>query len=103
MLLAHRITAVAVIVGALALAGCWHLSQQLGAARAEVAEAQKTLQIVQDQRKKDRATSVFREKLRAAEAAQAASQAIAVDRALVAQPEWAETPVPQEVQDALAP
>lgn len=99
----NRITVAAALVAAASLLGCWHLKGQLDAARAEVAAAQKTLLEVQAARKKDAATSVLREKLRAARGPAEAAAGVRLETALDTAPTWENQPVPQEIQDALAP
>ncbi len=101
----YRLAAVAVAI-VLAIAGAaaiWHLNNQLVLARAETAQAQESLKTAQALRKKDAATSVLRERLRAADAASAASAGRRLEAAVEAAPAWADQPVPQEVRDALAP
>lgn len=71
--------------------------------RTKLAQAQEQLKAAQATTKRLQATSVFRERKRAATAASAASAGHSVEQALAAQPDWANQPVPQEVQDALAP
>lgn len=74
------------------------LHRQIGAtavAREEARTAQEGLEKLQ-------ATSARRERQRAATARQEAAARHRLDAALAKSPEWADQPVPQEIQDALA-
>lgn len=98
----HWLIAVLVIAFGLTLAVAKHSRSELAVAQGKLTATEKALQTAQDARKRDARASAAREKARAATAQSAASAAHSLDKALAAQPEWAEQPVPKEVRDALA-
>lgn len=68
----------------------------------QIAVLRTELQQAQEATKKLQATSVFRERKRAATARSDASADARAAAAVASVPEWANTPVPKEIADALA-
>jgi hypothetical protein len=97
MPITYRVAAIALLVLIFGTLG-WDYSRQ----RAALAEARKEAQTAQADLKRLQATSALRERKRVATTAAAASATVSLNTALVAAPEWADTPVPKEIQDALA-
>lgn len=95
MSITHGLAALAVTVAVLLGIGLYETTKRLGAVQVQLEAAQKA-------GKRNQATSVFRERKRAATAASAASAGHVLDKAVEANRPWADQPVPQEVQDALA-
>lgn len=98
MRIAYRIAAVAVVLGLLAALG-----YDYSRLRGELETAREAAKTAQAAEKKVRTVVVYRERVRAARAAETASVAASAAVALDANRAWADEPVPQEVQDALAP
>lgn len=98
MRVAYRLAALAVVLG---LVGA--LGYDYHRVRGELTTAREAAKTARQAEQKVRTVIVYREKLRAAAAAESASAAASVASALAANPDWAKQPVPQEVQDALAP
>lgn len=91
----HWIASLAVTAALLLGAGLYQTTKELGATREQLKTAQAAAQRTEK-------ASVFRERKRAATGSAAASAAHSLDRAIEAQQPWADQPVPQEIQDALA-
>ena len=87
---------------AMLLAAVGFLGWDYHRARTELAQAQEAVKTAQAALKRLQATSALRGNLRAATARETASRAAALEAAAASAPEWRDTPVPQEVQDALA-
>ena len=96
MSIAYRLAALALTLAALVLGG-WYI----GHLRAELHSAQEATRTAQAALKKTQATLAYREKLRAATARESASAQASLRAAAASNPTWANTQVPQEVQDAL--
>lgn len=96
MLRSAWLTILAWLIAGLLGVALWHTAGQMAVVRADLKTAQGAA-------KKTARASVYREKLRATTGALAASAGISVTTAAASAPEWRDTPVPQEVQDALAP
>ena len=92
----YRLVALIAVLLGLVLCGAYigHLHNQTRQARAEARTAQEAL-------KRTQATLAHREKLRAATGRATASARASLQAAEAAHPDWASTPVPKEVQDAL--
>lgn len=103
MSITNWIASVTVAVALAMGAALWFSVQRLGAVKAERDQAQEQLRSAQAAAKKVAAVSVLREKTRAATGARAASAGASLAAAVASAPDWANTPVPKEVQDALAP
>lgn len=80
----------------------YRMSVKAGAAQAEVARLTKAQEQVAEALKASQALSARLAKEKAAMARQEARKRLRVEEALIAEPTWAQTPVPKEVQDALA-
>lgn len=98
MRIAYRIAALAVV---LALLGA--LGYDYSRLRGELKTAREATKTAQEGEQKVRTVVVYRERLRVTTAAETASMAASAAVALAANRAWADEPVPQEVQDALAP
>ena len=92
----YRLVALISVLLGLVLCGTYigHLHNEASTARAEARTAQEAL-------KRTQATLAHRERLRAATAREAASARASLAATAASNPTWANTPVPQEVQDAL--
>lgn len=97
----------AIVALSLALGGMGYLfKRQIAQTAKAVAEAQQSaeaLKTAQAALERQRALSAKLSKEKAATAREGASLRLQLDRALSAHKEWADQPVPKEVQDALAP
>lgn len=93
--------AAALLVGSLALGLVWSIRAN-AEIRAERDQAQEALQTAQDALKRSRALSARLSREKAATRLAGASTRLRVEGALEEQRAWADTPVPKEVQDALA-
>lgn len=96
-------TVVAGLVAAGLAVSLWFTVQRLGAIKVERDAAVQAVETAQRAAKKVAAVSVLRERKRATTGAAAASAGASLAAAVASAPDWANTPVPQEVQDALAP
>ena len=72
-------------------------------ANTKVVEQEKVIETLLRAKAADDKAIATREKLRAKRAVVAPAQAAGASAALASAPAWADTPVPVEVQDALAP
>lgn len=101
----YLIAAIAALV--LALAGVGYLLKGQIAKNGEQSQTIDTLttalETADKQRKADQALLARRAREKAAIARESASLRLKLDRALAANPDWANQPVPQGVQDALKP
>lgn len=70
---------------------------------AKVQAAEKARDEAQAALKRQKTTVVYREKLRVVHEAAKAQETASLAAAVASAPDWANTPVPKEVQDALAP
>lgn len=96
-------TVVAGLTAASLAVALWFTVQYLGTVKSERDQAQEAVKTAQAAAKKVAAVSVFRERQRDATGASAASAGASLAAAVASAPDWANTPVPKEVQDALAP
>lgn len=99
----HYLIGALVVALTLTGAGLWHQLKRTGAQAAHIEALQERLDGAEKRAKAAAKASVARERLRASTAAQAASQAASAEAAIATNREWADQPVPKEVQDALAP
>lgn len=99
----HYLIGALVVALTLTGAGLLYQLKLTGAQAAQIDTLQERLDGAEKRAKAVAKASVARERLRASTAAQAASQAASTQAALTANREWADQPVPKEVQDALAP
>lgn len=74
-----------------------------GAQATKITALEDVLEAAATQRKADQALLARRAREKAAIALEMASTRQQLDRALAANPDWANQPIPQEVQDALKP
>lgn len=77
------------------------LYQKNQALRGEIATAQAATKTAQDALKRERRANALREQRRAATARAEATATASLAAAVASHPQWADAPVPQEVQDAL--
>jgi len=98
MPLTYRLIALAVVLG---LVGA--LGYDYNRLRGQLKTAQEAAKSARQSEQKVRTVIVYREKLRAATAAETTEKAASAAATLEKYQDWANTPVPKEVQDALAP
>jgi hypothetical protein len=94
-------TAVSILSTLLMVAAMRMQSAKTEALKTELASTKTALEASEAVQKRAAAASAHRGKLRATTAKKTATEAVAVAEALAKHPEWRDTPVPQEVQDAL--
>ena len=96
-----RSTLIAAAIGA-AFAGLLGGGAMYHWQHAKVKVAEEAARTAQDALRRQQATVVYRDRIRVVHDRAAASQQAALAAAVASAPEWANQPVPQEVQDALA-
>ncbi len=96
MSIAYRLAGLILALTCMVLCGVY-----IGHLRVELQAAQEATKMAQAALKKTQATLTLREKQRAASARESASARASLNAATASNQPWAQTPVPQEVQDAL--
>lgn len=99
--MSFRIALIFALLAVLAGSGWVHTCSRLDTAQRAAQAAQDSLRDERQARADERATAIRTAARLSKEAAEARKRAATVAKAVAADPEWANTPLPQEVADAL--